>query len=97
MSKRVELLRRTEANGISIEAVVTDEGDLLVIGREEPPEEDPSQSPHEEEYWLRVPAAAKDDALLALLENFFGNSATAVSDLRAVLLATGISCELFSH
>lgn len=86
MNKRVELVRRTESNGISVEAVVTDEGDLLVIGRED-----------EEEYWLRVPAAAKDAALLALLENFFGNSLTAISDLRAVLLAHGVPCELFSH
>jgi hypothetical protein len=97
MSKRVELLRRTAANGVSIEAVVTDEGDLLVIGREDPSADDPSQPAQEEEYWLRVAAAAKDDALLALLENFFGNSATAVSDLRAVLLAAGVSCNLFSH
>jgi hypothetical protein len=86
MNKRVELVRRTEGNGISVEAVVTDEGDLLVIGRED-----------EEEYWLRVPTAAKDAALLALLENFFGNSVTAVADLRAVLLANGVPCELFSH
>ncbi len=97
MSKRVDLLRRTAANGISIEAVVTDEGDLLVIGREDSSAGDSSQLPHEEEYWLRVAAAAKDDALLALLENFFGNSATAVSDVRAVLLAAGVSCNLFSH
>jgi hypothetical protein len=97
MSKRVELLRRTAANGISIEAVVTDDGDLLVIGREDPSADDPSQPPREEEYWLRVPAAARDDALLALLENFFGGSATAVADLRAVLLAAGVSCNLLSH
>jgi hypothetical protein len=93
MNKRVELLRRTEANGISIEAVVTDEGDLLVIGREDLP---PGGGP-QEEYWLRVPAAARDDALLALLENFFGDSPTAVSDLRAVLLANGVPSDLFSH
>ncbi|NHA14196.1 hypothetical protein [Thioalkalivibrio sp. XN279] len=97
MNKRVELVRRTEANGISIEAVVTDEGDLLVIGREDLVPEERAQGHHEEEYWLRVPAAAKDAALLALLENFFGNSVTAVADLRAVLLANGVPCELFSH
>ena len=97
MNKRVELVRRTEANGISVEAVVTDDGDLLVIGREDLSEDERAQGHHEEEYWLRVPAAAKDAALLALLENFFGNSVTAVSDLRAVLLANGVPCDLFSH
>lgn len=97
MNKRVDLLRRTETNGISIEAIVTEGGDLLVIGREDLPPGDHPPGQHEEEYWLRVPAAAKDDALLALLENFFGGSPTAVSDLRAALLAFGVPCELFSH
>ena len=97
MDKRVELVRRTEANGISVEAVVTDEGDLLVIGREDLSPDEQAHGPHEEEYWLRVPAEAKDAAMLALLENFFGNSVTAVADLRAVLLANGVPCDLFSH
>ncbi len=97
MNKLVQLVRHDEANGISIEAVITDDGDLLVIGREAPCTDNQPQGLHEEEYWLRVPAAAKDAALLALLENYFGGSATAVSDLRAVLLATEVPCELFSH
>jgi hypothetical protein len=97
MSNRVELLRKTEANGISIEALVTDEGDLLLVGREDPAPEDTLAGAHGQEYWLRVPSEAKDDALLALLENFFSGNAAAISDIRALLIATGVPCELFSH
>ena len=97
MNNRVELLGQAEASEISIEALVTDEGDLLLVSREEPTEADLAAGGPGQEYWLRIPPEAKDRALLALLQNFFGGNPAAVSDLRALLLATGVPCELFSH
>lgn len=97
MSNRVELLRKTGASGISIEALVTDEGDLLLMGREDPGPGDSLTGAHGQEYWLRVSSETKDAALLALLENFFSGNAAAISDLRALLLANGVPCELFTH
>lgn len=90
MSNPVQLARKTDSNPVSIEARITADGDLLLIGNE-------GLATDEHEYWLRVPAAAKDAALLSLLVNFFSGSATAVSDLRALLLASGVPCELHSH
>lgn len=90
MSDPVELVRKTDTDGVSVEAQITADGDLLLIGKEE-------FAADQQEYWLRVPAAAKDAALMALLVNFFGGNATAVSDLRALLLADGVPCELHSH
>ncbi|MGD9387611.1 MAG: hypothetical protein PVI87_05230 [Gammaproteobacteria bacterium] len=97
MNNRVELVRKTESNGVSIEAQITPDGDLLLVGKEDVPAAEQATGLVEQEYWLRVPAEAKDAALLGLLENFFGGNATAVSDLRALLLATGVPCELYSH
>ncbi|NGP52014.1 hypothetical protein [Thioalkalivibrio sp. XN8] len=97
MNYVVELVRKADGHGVSIEARITTEGDLLLVGREELPVEAQTAGPAEQEYWLRVPAAAKDAALLSLLENFFGGNALAVSDLRAVLIATGVPCELYSQ
>lgn len=90
MINPVELVRKTDSSPISIEALVTADGDLLLVGKEE-------HAADEQEYWLRVPAQAKDAALLALLLNFFSGNATAVADLRALLLANGVPCELHSH
>lgn len=97
MNNPVELVGKSHGSGVSIEARITPDGDLLLVGREELPAAEQAAGPGEHEYWLRVPAAAKDAALLSLLENFFGGNAMAVSDLRALLLATGVPCELYSH
>lgn len=90
MNNPVELVGRTETSPISIEARITADGDLLLVGKEE-------HATEEQEYWLRVPATAKDATLLTLLLNFFSGNATAVADLRALLLASGVPCELHSH
>lgn len=97
MNNLVELVRKADGQGVSIEARITADGDLLLVGREELPAEERGLGLAEQEYWLRVPAAAKDAALLSLLENFFGGNALAISDLRALLLATGVPCELYSQ
>jgi hypothetical protein len=49
------------------------------------------------EYWLTVPAASKDDALLALLEIAYKDNPGVVSEFQSALKERGIPCEFSSY
>lgn len=49
------------------------------------------------EYWLRVPAAAKDRLLLALIDEIYGGNASVVSELKEFLEAQDIPSVFHSY
>ena len=85
MSKTVKLVRQGGATSIYIDVKIDDEGDLLLSGQDigEAPEQIFGKD--EYEYWLRVPAAAKDRVLLALIEKVYKGDASVISELREFL------------
>jgi hypothetical protein len=94
-SNKVELVRIRGETSILIDAEITDEGDLVFMGQDIGAAAREAFGDHE--YWLRIPAAEKDRALLAVLEKYLGGNAMLISELRSCLESKGVACQFFSH
>jgi hypothetical protein len=96
MSKTVELVRQGGETSIHINARIEEAGDLLLSGQDigEAPQQIFGKDDYE--YWLRVPAAAKDRVLLALIEKLYGGNPSVVSELREFLESKEIPCKFHS-
>ena len=97
MSDPIKLVSQGGSTSIHIDARITEEGDLLLSGQDigEIPEQFFGDSDYE--YWLTIPAAEKDRALLALIEKHYAGNATVISELREFLESKKIPCAIFSH
>lgn len=93
MSKTVVLFRQGGETSIHINARIEEAGDLLLSGQDigEAPQQIFGKD--EYEYWLRVPAAAKDRMLLALIEKIYRGNASVMSELKEFLESKEIPCE----
>ena len=96
-ANKVELVRIRGETSVHIDAEVTDEGDLVLMGQDFGAAPGEMSGDNHHEYWLRIPAAEKDRALLALLEKYLGGNGMLISELRACLDSKGIDCQFFSH
>jgi hypothetical protein len=96
MSKTVELVKLGGETSIHIDARIEEAGDLLFSGQDigEAPQQIFGKDDYE--YWLRVPAAAKDRMLLALIEKIYRGNASVISELREFLESKEIPCEFYS-
>jgi hypothetical protein len=89
-AKRVRLYEHEGETCVSIDAEITDDGDLLLSGYDigKAPEEFWGDADYE--YWAHVRAEHKDDVLLALVEKVYGGNRSAISDFRAFMKEKGI-------
>ena len=97
MSKTVELSKQGGETSVHIDARIEEAGDLLLSGQDigETPQQIFGKDDYE--YWLRVPAAAKDRVLLALIEKIYRGNPSVISELRELLESKEIPCEFFSY
>jgi hypothetical protein len=96
-TRRVSLVNIDGPTSIRIDAEITAAGDLLLSGQ------DIGQAPSEcfgdsdYEYWLTIPAASKDDVLLAVIQALYSGNASLMSELKEFLEARGIPCKFDSY
>jgi len=96
-SRKVSLVRVKGPTNIYIDAEIADNGDLLFSGQ------DIGQAPREMfgdsdyEYWLRIPAANKDQVLLALIQKQYSKNTSVISEFQNYLKSRGIPCEFSSY
>src|SRR5688572_15022591 len=97
MPRKVSLVDVEGPTSVYIDAEITAAGDLLLSGQHlgEAPRAVFGDSDYE--YWLEIPAASKDDLLLALIETRYSGNASLISDLKQYLEARGIPCQFASY
>ena len=97
MNEPIKLVSQGGSTSIHIDMRIEESGDLIFSGQDigSAPEEIFGDSDYE--YWLTVPAAAKDRLLLALLEKHYAGDALVVSTLRELMESKEIPCSFFSH
>jgi hypothetical protein len=93
---QIVLVDQPGETSIRISAEVCSNGDLLLSGQDigKAPEEIFGDSDYE--YWLRVPAAARDRLLLALLEVLYQGDVSVVGKMKEMLGKKRIPCEFSS-
>jgi hypothetical protein len=96
-TRRVVLVELPGETSIRISAEILENGDLQLSGQDigKAPLEIFGDSDYE--YWLRVPAAQKDQLLLALIELLYKGDAAAISKMREELVARKVPCEFSSY
>jgi len=97
MTEKIELVKQGGSTSIHINVRINENGDLLFSGQDigDAPEEIFGDLDYE--YWLTVPAAAKDKLLLALIEKYYAGDALVISTLRDFMESRQIPCQFFSH
>ncbi len=97
MSDHVELVRSRGVTSIYIDVQIKENGDLLFSGQDigEAPEEIFGDLDYE--YWLTVPADAKDKLLLALIEKHYAGNSSVISELREFMESKQIPCSFSSY
>jgi len=97
MTEKIELVKQGGSTSIHINVRINENGDLLFSGQDigDAPEEIFGDLDYE--YWLTVPAAAKDKLLLALIEKHYAGDALVISTLRDFMESRQIPCQFFSH
>ena len=97
MTETIELVNRRGSTSIHIDVCIKENGDLLFSGQDfgKAPEEIFGDSDYE--YWLTIPAAEKDRALLALIEKHYAGNSSVISELREFMESKKISREFFAH
>lgn len=97
MNEPIKLVSQGGSTSIHIDMRIQDNGDLLFSGQ------DTGDAPMEifgdldYEYWLTVPAAAKDCLLLAVLEKHYGGDPMLISTLRELMESGDIPCQFHCH
>jgi hypothetical protein len=97
MSKPVKLVSQGGSTSIHIDARIEENGDVVISGQDigDAPEEFFGDLDYE--YWLTVPAAEKDQLLMALIEKHYAGDASVVSRLRDLMKEKHIPCTFHSH
>jgi len=97
MTDPIKLVRQGGSTSIYIDVRITGDGHLLFSGQDigDAPEEIFGDLDYE--YWLTIPAAEKDKALLALIEKHYAGNASVISELREFMESKEIPCQFFSH
>lgn len=98
MSTRI-LLRseNTNNNTSTLEATLEADGKLVLSGCDAGPAAKEFFGDSDYEYWITVPAEARDRLLLELLKQCFGNRSTPSSDFMEWLKRLGIPYEFMSY
>jgi hypothetical protein len=94
MTDPIELVNQGGSTSVHIDVRIDENGDLLFSGQDigEAPEEIFGDSDYE--YWLTVPAKAKDKLLLALIEKLYAGNSSVISELRELMESAEIPCML---
>jgi len=97
MTEPIKLFSQGGSTSIHIDVRIKENGDLLFSGQDigDAPEEIFGDLDYE--YWLTVPAAEKDNLLLALIEKHYAGNASVISELREFMESKQIPCAFFSH
>ena len=97
MSQSVKLVNQGGSTSIHIQACIEESGNLVISGQDigDAPEEFFGDLDYE--YWLTVPAAEKDQLLLALIEKHYAGDLSVVSTLRDLMKSKGIPCNFHSY
>ena len=97
MSQSVKLVNQGGSTSIHIQARIEESGNLVISGQDigDAPEEFFGDLDYE--YWLTVPAAEKDQLLLALIEKHYAGDSSVVSKLRDLMKEKHIPCTFHSH
>ena len=97
MTEPIKLFSQGGSTSIHIDVRIKENGDLLFSGQDigDAPEEIFGDLDYE--YWLTVPAAEKDNLLLALIEKHYAGNASVISELREFMESKEIPCSFFSH
>jgi len=91
--KKIQLYEERGETSRHIDVEVTEDGNLVMSGQ------DVGKAPQEwwgdadYEFWVFVPGEHKDEVLLALIEQVYGNNPSAIEEFRALLESQGISFE----
>jgi hypothetical protein len=97
MTRKVELVRESGPISIFVSARIDADGSVLLSGQDLGARVEEVWGDSDYEYWLRIPAAAKDDMILTLLEQLYAGEPAVVSRLKALLESNGIACEFSSY
>ena len=97
MSDPIKLVSQSGATSIHIDVRIEENGDLRLSGHDigDAPEEIFGDLDYE--YWLTVPAAAKDQLLLALIKKHYAGDMSVISTMRELLESKQLPCEFFSY
>lgn len=93
----VRLVNPSGPTSIHVDARIDVDGSLLLSGQDVGAGPVSTFGDSDYEYWLRIPASAKDEALLALLEALYSGDAAVVGKLKALLESKGIECKFTSY
>ena len=96
--KRVTIRRDTSgATKVFIDALINDRGDLVLEGQDVGAAPLQIFGDSDYEYWVTVPADQKEEVLLGLMKEVFGQSERASSDFMAWLKERGIQFKFSSY
>ena len=85
MTDIVGLVNKRGTTSIYIDVRIEDNGDLRFSGQDIGDAPDEMFGDIDYEYWLTVPAAEKDQLLLALIEKIYKGNASVVSEMKEFL------------
>ena len=97
MSGKIELVRQDGPTSIYIDVRIKKNGDLLFSGQDIGSAPSDMYGDSDYEYWLTIPAAEKDRALLALIEKHYSGDGMVISKLRELMKSKKIRCRFHSH
>jgi hypothetical protein len=93
MARKVSLVRVEEPTLTQIYAEIADNGDLLLSGQDIGEAVEAAFYHSDYEYFLRIPAANKDDVLLALIQTQYSGNTHVISELKQYLESRSVPCE----